>query len=116
MTWFSATKCVFDYLALLERRRNSTEQNNNNDRSDTARPSTSEEKHKLKPFMVDVNVYFHEVAENDVKTLSRHLIAYDGNVHKSLNDETTHVIVKADLSDEEKEVSEYFVILSKIFK
>ena len=63
---------------LIERRKSSTEEDykESNIKPSSSRTHTSEEMHKLKPFMVDVNAYFHDVIEEDVKKLTRYLIAY----------------------------------------
>ena len=63
---------------LTERRKSSTEEDDkeSNRTHSSNRTDTSEEMPKLKPFMVDVNAYFHDVIEEDVKKLTRYLIAY----------------------------------------
>ena len=66
------------YFYLFAERRKSNEDENGRDRNDvsSADASTSEEKQKLKPFMADVTVYFHDVTQEEVKKLTRYLFAY----------------------------------------
>ena len=65
-------------MAIVERRKSSEDERGRESNSalSASDDSTSEESHKLKPFMVDVTVYFHEVAQEEVKKLTRYLIAY----------------------------------------
>ena len=38
-------------------------------------------------------------------------ITHDGNVHKHVEDSTTHIVVKEGLTEEEQEVQYFFYIL-----
>lgn len=63
---------IFNCIAVVRR--------SSQDSGDSAEEtSAAAEASKLKPFMVDVTVYFHDVSEEDVKKLKRYLIAYPLN-------------------------------------
>ncbi|XP_064649880.1 chromodomain-helicase-DNA-binding protein 1-like [Lineus longissimus] len=56
----------------------------------------------LPNFLEGVNIHFYNIAPETCKRLTRYIMAYDGDIHRTVEDTTTFILVD-DLTDEDKD-------------